>query len=369
MNWFLVTAIARKEFFHIFRDPFTMAMALLFPVILTTIFGLAIEFNVKNIPMAVYDGNKTQASRQLIDILGSSRYFLIHMVATQGDALEKVQSEKVRAALIIPPCFEYLLLSGGVAHAQALLDGSDNSTIGSVMGYLGVIQRSSSEKILQLKFPQSVNVLTRFLYNPELNSRWFVVPGLMVVVLSILSILLTALTIAREWENGSMEMLLTTPAKPLEIIIGKLFPYLVLALGGVAFVYLMARLFFEVPFRGSHIVFISGSLLFLTTYLAQGLLISVLTRRQQIAMQFSMMSGLLPSLLLSGFIFPVESMPKFFYYFTAILPARWFMVISRDVFLKGAGFADLKIPFITLIVICIVMVSVAALKFKKDLEP
>jgi ABC-2 type transport system permease protein len=364
-----VSAMARKEFFHIFRDPFTMAMALLFPVLLTTLFGLAIEFNVKNIPLAIFDEDKTQASRELIDILSSSKYFLVDTVHSQSEALERVHSEKSRAALIIPPQFEYLLRSGREAHTQALLDGSDNSTIGSVMGYLGIIQQSAAEKILQMKIPKPINVQTRFLYNPELNSRWFVVPGLMVVVVSILSILLTALTVAREWENGSMEMLLTTPATPLEIICGKLFPYLILALGGVGFVYLMARLFFAVPFRGSHFVFLIGSLLFLATYLAQGLLISVLTRKQQLAMQFSMMSGLLPSLLLSGFIFPVESMPKFFYYFTAILPARWFMVISRDVFLKGAGFEDLKTPFLALFLICLVMVSIAVRKFKKDLEP
>lgn len=369
MNWSRIVAMARKEFFHILRDPFTLAMALLFPVMLTTIFGLAIEFNVKNIPMAVYDGDKSQATRQLMETMGSSSYFILSPVYSQREAIEKIQSEDVRAALIIPPQFEYLLRSGREAKAQALLDGSDNSTIGSVMGYLTSIQQLSSEKILEMKFPEPVRLETRFLYNPELNSRWFVVPGLMVVILSILSILLTALTVAREWENGSMEMLLTTPARPIEIILGKLAPYLILALGGVVFVYIMARVFFEVPFRGNHLVFGLGAMLFLTTYLAQGLLISVLTRRQQIAMQFSMMSGLLPSLLLSGFIFPIESMPKFFYYFTAILPARWFMIISRDVFLKGAGILDLKVPFLALAAICLVMVNIAVRKFKKDLEP
>lgn len=364
-----VGAMARKEFFHIWRDPFTMAMALLFPVMLTTIFGLAIEFNVKNIPVAVFDGDKTQATRQLFESMGSSNYFVLSPVYSQKEALEKIQSEKARAALIIPPQFEYALRSGRSAHAQALVDGSDNSTIGSVMGYLLSIQQLSSQKILEMDFPEPVHLQTRFLYNPELNSRWFVVPGLMVVILSILSVLLTSLTVAREWENGSMEMLLTTPAKPLEIILGKILPYLVLALGGAVFVYFVARIFFEVPFRGSHWVFLLGALLFLATYLAQGLLISVLTRRQQIAMQFSMMSGLLPSLLLSGFIFPVESMPTFFYYFTAILPARWFMIISRDVFLKGAGIMDLQVPFLALAAICCVMVAIAVKNFKTDVEP
>jgi ABC-2 type transport system permease protein len=231
------------------------------------------------------------------------------------------------------------------------------------------MQSLAARKITGHPLPEPVALKTRFLYNPELNSRWFVVPGLMVVVLGILSILLTALTVAREWENGSMELLLSTPVEPVEIILGKLGPYLVLGLGAIAFVYLMARLGFGVPFRGNYLVFFAGCGLFLITYLAQGLLISVLTRRQQLAMQFSMMTGLLPSILLSGFIFPIESMPRFFRILTGALPARWFMIICRDVFLKGSGVFDLRYPFLALGIISVAMVTVSSRNFKKDLEP
>lgn len=362
-------AIARKEIYHIRRDPFTLALALLLPVMMVTIFGLAIEFNVQNIQIAVYDGDRSQASRKLIDTLGSSHYFIIDHAVTPYEAIKRVDAEQDRAALIIHPQFEYHLLSDRGADAQLILDGSDNSAVGSIISYFGTMQSIASKKITGIDQTPEVLLKTRFLYNPELNSRWFVVPGLMVVVLAILSILLTSLTVAREWENGSMELLLSTPVEPIEIVVGKLLPYVGLGIGAVAFVYAVARLGFGVPFRGSHWVFLLGTCLFLFTYLAQGVLISVTTRSQQLSMQLAMMSGLLPSLLLSGFLFSIESMPTFFRGLTALLPARWFIVISRDVFLKGSGIYELKTPFLALSGICLIMILNAVRRFKKDLEP
>ncbi|MDD4973813.1 MAG: ABC transporter permease [Bacteriovorax sp.] len=369
MKFARTIAMAKKEVFHITRDPFTLALALLLPVMMVTIFGLAIEFNVRNIKIAVYDGDKTQSSRKLIDTLSSSHYFLVNHSFNQKDAIHSIDSEKDRAALIIEKNFEYNLLSERGANAQLMIDGADNSTVGSVTSYFGRIENIAAEKITGKKRPNDVVLKTRFLYNPELNSRWFIVPGLMVVVVAILSILLTSLTVAREYENGSMELLLSTPVRPVEIVLGKLTPYIGLGLGAVGFIYIIARVFFGVPFLGSHFIFLGGCLLFLTTYLAQGLLISVTTRKQQISMQFSMMSGLLPSLLLSGFIFPIESMPLFFRVLTAVLPVRWFMEISRDVFLEGSGVYELRHAFLALALICALMVTIAAKKFKRDLEP
>jgi len=188
-------------------------------------------------------------------------------------------------------------------------------------------------------------------------------------VLAVIAILLTALTIAREWEYGSMELLLSTPVKPTEIIIGKIIPYTVLGFLALILIYLTARIGFNVPFRGSHLVFLIGFFLFLSSYLAWGILISIVTRKQQLAMMVSIVTGLLPSLLLSGFVFPIESMPVFFQYFTMIFPARWFMTISRGVILKGAGIYELAIPFAALVVLNTVLVVFAVKKFKKDLEP
>ena len=371
MNFSLrrVRAVAQKEVYHILRDPTTLGAALALPAFMVIMFGVAIEFNVKNVALAVSDADRTQTSRRLLDTFASSDYFLIRRVASPHAAVVAVSAEEARAALIIPPQFEQDLFAGRGAEAQVLVDGSDNSTVGPILGYVGSIQLLASRRIGGFDATSPYELRTRFLFNPELNSRWFVIPGLAVVVMSVISILLTALTVAREWENGSMELLLSTPVSPLEIIAGKLAPYGVLGIVALVLIYIIARTAFAIPFAGSLCVFGLGSLLFLLTYLAQGLLISVVTRQQTIAMQLSMMSGMLPSTLLSGFIFPIESMPTFFQYFTMILPARWFMRIARGTFLQGSSFLELGAPFGALAVICGMMIFLAVRRFKRDLEP
>jgi len=363
------SAIALKEVRHILRDPFTLGLAILMPVIFVAVFGLAIEFNVKNIPVAVSDADKSSVSRQLVDVMGSSRFFVPFYVSTPNAAIGKINANAAKVALIIDKPFSRELALGKTARVQLLLDGSDSSTISSTVGYLASIGQHVASRVTGTPPQTAVTVKTRFLYNPELNSRWFSIPGLTVLILAVLSVLLTALTVAREWENGSMELLLSTPAQPLDIIIGKLIPYLGMGLIAVAAVYLLARVGMNVPFRGSHAVFLLGCLLFLVTCLAQGLLISVLTRSQRLAMQLGMIIGLMPSALLSGFIFPIESMPPFFRGLTAILPARWFMVICRDVFLKGSSLYELRVPFLTLTLFAVVLVTLSTTQFKKDVEP
>jgi ABC-2 type transport system permease protein len=367
--WRRAAAIAKKEIFHILRDPYTLGAALVLPVFMVIMFGVAIEFNVKNVALTVNDSDQTQSSRRLLETFISSHYFLIHQAASPAEAVKDVSAERARAALIIPPFFEKDLFADRVAKAQILLDGSDSSTVGPVLGYVGSIQTIASRRIGDFNPPAPYELRTRFLFNPELNSRWFVIPGLTVVVMSILSILLTALTVAREWENGSMELLLSTPVQPIEIIVGKLTPYGALGIIAEIFVYGIARTVFGIPFVGNLAVFGLGSLLFLATYLAQGLLISVVTRKQVIAQQFAMVSGMLPSQLLSGFIFPIESMPPFFQYFTMALPARWFMRIARDTFLEGSNIFELSGAFAALSIICIFMILMATRRFKRDLEP
>lgn len=363
-----VLAIARKEVFHIVRDPFTMALALGMPVLMVLFFGYAIEFNMDRIRIAVHDGSQEQASRDLQRIFGSSNYFRPQPVVNPAEAVEKIDNGSAHAALLIPPSYARDLGPGRKASVQVLVDGSDNSSAGSILGYLGGLQ----QRVIVAQggaVPPTVQLQTRFLYNPELNSRWFVVPGLAAAIIAILSILMTALTVAREWENGSMELLLATPVSPGEIILGKLLPYSVMGIVAVLFVFMMSRLVFEVPFRGSFVLYLLSCLIFLSTYLAQGLLISVIARKQQMSMQMAMLSGLLPTILLSGFIFPVEHMPPFFYYFTMGLPARWFISISRDLFLKGAGFMDVLPAFAALCLLFGFMILLAVKKFKRDVEP
>jgi ABC-2 type transport system permease protein len=368
-RWSRAGAIARKEVYHVLRDPFTLALSLGLPVFMVLVFGFAIEFNVKNIHLATFDADHTRASRQLIDTFGSSGYFIVDPVSSPDGALRALAGDHARAALIIPGNFQKDVYAGRTARAQLLLDGSDNSTVGPIIGYVGAIESLASRRIADFDPPRPVEFKSRFLFNSELNSRWFVIPGLAVVVMAILAVMLTALAVAREWETGSMELLLSTPVEPLEIIVGKLAPYALLGLAAMAFVFLMSRIVFAVPFRGSLLVYGAGAVLFLVAYLAQGLLISVLTRNQLVAMQVAMMSGLIPANLLSGFIFPIQSMPVFFQYLTMIMPARWLTDIARESYLKGATFTEMWEPFVALAILCVIMVALAVGKFKKDLEP
>jgi ABC-2 type transport system permease protein len=362
-------SIARKEVRHIVRDPFTLGLAIGMPMLMVLFFGYAMDFNVHDIDLTVYDQDHSRASRQLAETFQASGYFKIHRRQLDPSLAATLDSQEARGVLYIPPQFEKDMGRKGTATAQVLIDGSDNSTAGVIGGYLSGVQMAAIQKILGETPAQPVTVVTRYLFNEELDSRWFTVPGLSVVVLAILGIMLTALTVAREWENGSMEMLLSTPVSPVEIIVGKLFPYLVMGFIGQTIIYGTARLLFGVPFAGSHLLLFIGTLLFLTACMAQGLIISITTRHQIAAIQFSQTLGQLPSMMLSGFVFPIESMPVFFQYFTMIFPARWYMVIVRGLFLRGAGISELIWPLLILLGMDLFFITMAVRLFKKDVEP
>jgi len=362
-------SIAHKEVRHILRDPFTLRLAIGLPLLMVLFFGYAMDFNVHDIALTVYDQDHSRASRQLTDTFQASGYFKVHPRELEPNLAATLDSSAARGVLFIQPHFARDIERKGTATAQVLIDGSDNSTAGVIGGYLAGIQTAAIQKITGKTPPQPVKLDTRYLFNGELDSRWFTVPGLSVLVLAILGIMLTALTVAREWENGSMEMLLSTPVSPLEIILGKLAPYLGMGLIAQAIIYLAARLLFGVPFAGSHLLLFLGTLLFLAASMAEGLIISVTTRHQIAAVQFSQTLGQLPSMMLSGFVFPIESMPVFFQYFTMIFPARWFMVIMRGLFLRGAGLSELAGPLLVLLAMDIFFITMAVRLFKKDVEP
>ncbi len=363
-------ALARKEVKHILRDPFTLTVALVIPVFLTIMFGYAIDFDMRNVRTALYDADMSQTSRVVYQTFTNSEYFdVVRSKTLSAKPEEPLAREKAKLSIIIPHKFEENLYNGRGANAQILLDGADTTTVSLITNYIGGIQATLNRQFAyNPKMMQAVELTPRFLFNPEQTSSWFIVPGLSVVILSILSILLTSLTVAREWETGSMELLLSTPARPSEIIAGKLLPYVGLCFIGLAFVYTAARVVFKVPFTGSYIAYIVMSALFLGTYLSMGLFISVTARKQQLAMQMSIMAGYMPSMLLSGFIFPIENMSTFWQSFTAVFPARWYMVACRACYLKGAGLSDMIVPFAALIVLFMVLFSAATKKFRGDLE-
>ncbi|MBF0361935.1 MAG: ABC transporter permease [Oligoflexia bacterium] len=358
-----IKAMTKKEIHHITRDPFTLIMALIIPMVLVIIFGFAIDFYVKNIKMQIIDRDNSPTSRKMITTIKNSNHFLVNVSKSIGDPESLLKSESKKAVMIIEKDLHSQLIMNHSTNVQILIDGADNSAAGSMLSYFNGILSS-----LNKNSGSNINIIPKFLFNPELRSIDFTLPGLIVVVVAIISILLTSLTIAREWENGSMELLLSTPVKPIEIILGKIIPYLFIGLTSVALIFISSQLIFKVPFRGNILLFLCGCLLFISAYLAQGVLISVTTKKQQLSMQFAIISGLLPSLLLSGFIFPIENMPKFFQYFTAILPARWFMEISRNIFLKGAGILEMKTAFAALLILNFILILAATKKFKRSLE-
>jgi ABC-2 type transport system permease protein len=360
-------AIAVKETHHIQRDPYTMGVALGLPLLMLMFFGYAISFDVKDVKIAVLDQDHTRSSRMLVDTFRASGFFT--PIPSSGDPQHDVASEHAKVALLIPSGFERTIGRGESPRVQVLLDGSDNMAAGVIMGYVSGLSQAAWKKLGPEMPAPPLALEPRFLFNGELNSRWFIVPGLLVVLIGLLSVLMTSLTVAREWEHGSMELLLSTPVKPIEIILGKLTPYMVLGLASVAMVYVAARTAFQVPFLGSHFLLGAGCLLFLFVCLSQGLLISVAARNQQVAMQISMMSGMLPAMLLSGFIYPIESMPLFFRVLTILLPPRWFIVIVRGLFLKGMSLAELAVPFTVLSIMSVGLTVLAIRRFKTDLEP
>lgn len=363
-------AIFTKEFKHIFRDPFTLMMALLLPFAIVMILGNSIEFNVKSIDLAYVDHDKTQSSRKLIETFGSSDYFRPYVVESPTTGQGDIRSERAKMMLFIPPDFEKEILSGRVGTVQILLDGADNSSISAIMNYLNSINVNAIYKIKDI--PVSTETLLafkpRYLFNPELNSRWFAVPGISAVIIALVAIMLTTLTVCREWEQGSMEMMLSTPATSLEIMFGKLFPYAFLSFAGFIIVFLAARIVFGVPFVGSYVTLTVATILFIIGYLAMGLYISVVCHEQQVAVQYAATIGLLPIALLSGFIFPISYMPELYQWVSSLFPARFYVDISRDQFLKGSLAIDLWVPFTALIVQAVVLMAACVLKFKRSLE-
>ncbi len=360
-------AIFMKECMHIMRDPFTLILSCFLPFIVVLILGNSIEFNLNNIPTVVIDHNMSMESRKLIETFSSSNYFKIYHKNSPSDGFMEIQKENARACIIIPPNFNKNIYTYNPIDVQVLIDGSDNSSVVAILNYLSTISFSAIQKIRgdDTHIVSPIQIKERYMFNPELNSKWFAIPGLSSVIIAIVAILLTSLTICREWEKGSMELLISTPIESTELIIGKISPYAILGSIGFLIVYFCARLIFDVPFVGSHIVLFFGTFLFLINYLGIGLYISITTKIQQVAVQKALIIGLLPTSLLSGFVFPIEYMPDILQYITFIFPARWYVEIARMEFLMGESLRNLAINFWILGLQAIFMIILSIVKFQR----
>lgn len=357
--------MARKESIHIRRDPRSLALAFLLPLVLFLLFGYALSFDVDRVPLVVHDLDRTPQSRSIIRAFDGSPYFsLVGTVATQEEMDAIMDRRRALVGLRLPPGFAADLLSGSPASVQVLADGSDSVTAQLGIGYA----RAIMEGIRSGPDPSGtggVDVQLRVLYNPLLKSRIFTVSGLIALIMIIIGAVLTSLTIAREWERGTMEQIIATRVTPGEILLGKFLPYFFIGLMDLALGTVMAVAVFNVPLKGSAILLLGLSALFLTVALGQGLLISTLTRNQLLANQLALITSFLPAFLLSGFFAPIDNMPAVIRIITYLVPARYAMNICRGVMLKGVGIATLWPDALALTGFAFLLFSMALKKYPR----
>lgn len=363
-----VWAISAKEVRHVLRDMRTLYLALGMPVVLLLLFGFGVSFDLDRLPIAFVDLDGSASSRTFRQRFSSSRDFDdAGLLTSASEAEHALVSGEIIAALVLPRGFERDLVRGRPAELQLLVDGADNNSAVQAMTKAKAAARALGISLRTERVsgapPVSAATWTRF--NPEARSAIFLVPGITAYVLAIVAVLLTALTVSREWEQGSMAQLFATPVGRVEIVLGKLLPYLVLGALVVLLVLAVGTWVFDVPFRGSPIALAVLSLLFLTGMLGQGLLISVVAKNQMVATQLATMSSMLPSLLLSGFVFPIENMPQVLQWATIVVPARYFVEGLRGVLLRGNDLSVLWPQALALAGFAFVALALSTARFRR----
>lgn len=374
-----ILPIMRKEFIEIWRDPRSLGFILAMPVMMLFLYGYGISSDVKRVPLVVYDRDGTAPARELIRRFTSTDYFVVAAEATTLRELRRsIDTGQARVGMLIPEDFGRNVAAGRPAPVQFVVDGSDSNTASIAIGNIAAIGKSLELSPRDLRPdaatpPQPdrsppIELRTWVWYNSELRSANFLIPGLTAVILMMLAALLTSLTIAREWERGTMEGLIASPLRPHELMIGKIVPYVAIGLVDVVFILLLAVFWFHVPLRGSVALLMASSTIFLLGALAIGLFFSAATKNQQVAFQLSILATMLPALLLSGFFYPIENMPAVLQAITTVVPARYFLVVIRGIFLKGVGVDVLWKELVFLSVFAALMLFVSSAKFKKRLE-
>lgn len=356
----------RKEFFHVMRDRKTLLILFGMPVAQILIFGFALTNEVKNSKLIVFDQAKDPASQGLITKIEASRYFEVERSVMDQQQMEAVfRQGKIKMAIVFPAGFNASLLHEHKAQVQVIADASDPNTANMLTNYLSAIvldYQSTLSKNLVL--PYRINPEVRMLYNPQLKGAPNFVPGVMALVLMLVCVMMTAISIVKEKETGTMEVLLVSPFKPILVIISKTVPYLILSLVNVASILLLSVFVLELPVNGSVLLLFGESVLFIITCLTVGIFISVKTDSQQVAMLISLMGMLLPTVLFSGFMFPIENMPYPLQLFSNIVPAKWFYIIVKSIMIKGLGFESIWKETLILVGITVVLLVISLKSFK-----
>ena len=373
MNWRRTQAVARKECLHVLRDPRSLMIALALPALLLLLFGYALSLDVDRIPTLIYDSDQSPYSRELIARFEGSRYFEVLESTDNYPSIERrIDSGECLLAVIIPESFSNDLLRRKPAQVQLLIDGSDSNTASIARGYAdGLIGSYSLSVLAEMQTPGGplanslLEAHLRVWYNSGLESRNYIVPGLVAVILMIIAALLTSLTIAREWEMGTMEQLLSTPVRPSELVLGKMSAYFAVGAIDTLTAVLIGVTLFEVPLRGSLLFLAVTSFIFLFGTLCWGILLSAVARNQLAAYQLGTVTSFLPAFLLSGFIYSIGNMPLPIQLFTYIVPARYFVRILKGIFLKGVGFEILAVEVALLIAFATLVFFIATRKLKQ----
>ena len=376
MNLRRTRAVAKKELLHILRDRNSLVMALAVPLVLLLLFGYALSLDVDRVPTWIHDADRSPESRHLISRFRASRYFQVLGTADRLKTIEqKIDRDECLLGVSIPRGFARDLLAGRQAEVQLLLDGSDSNTASIALGYAETmvrlhaveLQEQAQRQRMGARLPPPVENRIRVWYNSDLESKNYIVPGLMAVILMIIGALLTSLTIAREWESSTMESLLATPLRPAELVLGKLVAFFGVGLVDMLVAVGVGVLVFRVPLRGNALLLFFTGCIFLFGALCWGILLSAVARSQLLAYQLGMLTSFLPAFLLSGFVYSIENMPAVIQLATYIFPARYFVTILKGIYLKGVGLEVLFLEVGLLIVYAAIVFAIATKKVKQKL--
>lgn len=364
-----IIAIVQKEFLHIIRDPRSLVIVFLMPIMMVLLYGYAITFDIKEIQLGILDEDRTPASRKLVQGLTSSDYFKITAELQNRNEIQAgMLNRRFTAALVIPIDYAKMLKTNPQTQVQLIVDGANSNTATVAINYVKSFLMTYSLEINMQILNPPLELQPRVWFNPDMKSAHFIVPGLVAVIMMLICTLLTSITITRERESGTMEQILVSPIRPYEIIFGKIAPYVVLALIDAIIVVVCARLIFSVPFRGNPLLLLLFCVFYVYAALSLGVFISARVKTQQVAMMLAQLTTTLPAIMLSGFIFPILSLPMVLQIISYLVPAKYFLTIIRGIMLKGIGFHYFHRPAIFLLAFGTLLLLVSVNRFKTNLE-
>lgn len=362
-------AIIKKEFIHIIRDPRTLLITLAMPLLMIIIYGNAIKLDIKNIPIGIIDYDNSIHSRNVIEKFTQSGYFEVAApIENRRDIQKLFKQRTIKAAIIIPVDFSKSIHINPATKIQIIIDGSNSNTATIISNYCKMILVTYTNELNMQILKPPVSTEPRVWYNPDLESANFIIPGLVAIILMMICALLTSITIAREKETGTMEQILVSPIRPLEIIFGKVLPYVIIAFIDGVLVILAAKYGFDISISGSILLLGLLSFVYLYAALSIGVLISVNAKTQQVALMLALLITILPAVLLSGFIFPIRSMPLVLRFVSYLIPAKYYLIIIRGIILKGVGISYLWGQILFLFVMGTLLLLISTSKFKSKLD-